>query len=521
MSDVSVQIYKIFINNQLSIIKYCVSLLPDMEKREQDDSYRHVLKYTGLFGGVQGLKIFVNLLRNMLTARILGKIGMGLNAIYQNIAEFLNSCTNFGISFYAVQRISEMYERGTDDEIRRFVGVIRTWSVWSALLGGGICLFFASQLNAFYFPGQQHRLEIMLLSLYVASLPIEAVECSLLKGLRRLRTVAVVEVMAALSTFLLTIPLYYLMGIRGVVLSLVLCGWAVALIHLYFSTKLYRYRVRLFTRSVIREGWPLIRIGVPYVLAAVAGAATTSAIFSYLEDVGQVGLYRAGYNLMVIYAGMVFVAMEADFFPRLSSVNHDRSRRNHAINQQIDVCILLMAPILILFIIAMPWVVRLLYGSDFMAVVPMAEFAVFYMFFKSVTTPIAYMSLAKGDSWLYLIMECIYDVVFVLLMHLGYSHMGLAGAGVALSAAALFDLLMIGLVYGFYYHFRLRMETLRLILPQAVLLALVVLACLLFPTWLRYCTGFLCLALSLVFSWRKLTPELPLIVRLKSKILNR
>ena len=56
-----------------------------MERREQDDSYSHVLKYTGIFGGVQGLAILVALLRNKLTARLLGEAGMGLNKRFMTI----------------------------------------------------------------------------------------------------------------------------------------------------------------------------------------------------------------------------------------------------------------------------------------------------------------------------------------------------------------------------------------------------------------------------------------------------
>ena len=71
----------------------------------------------------------------------------------------------------------------------------------------------------------------------------------------------------------------------------------------------------------------------------------------------DVGYYRAGYTLMAAYAGMAFVALEADYYPRLSSVNHDTIRLNQTINQQIDVCVLLITPFLILFILTMPIVV--------------------------------------------------------------------------------------------------------------------------------------------------------------------
>ena len=35
-----------------------------MDKDESKDSYGHVLKYTGIFGGVQGLNIIIGLVRN-------------------------------------------------------------------------------------------------------------------------------------------------------------------------------------------------------------------------------------------------------------------------------------------------------------------------------------------------------------------------------------------------------------------------------------------------------------------------
>lgn len=493
-----------------------------MERREQDDSYGHVLKYTGIFGGVQGLTILVALLRNKLTVVLLGKAGMGLNKRFANIADVINAWTNFGISFYAVQKISEIYEEGSDDDLRHFVGVIRTWSLWSALLAFSICFFFASWFNDYYFSSDEHhRMEIMLLALFVASLPIEAVECALLKGLRRLRTVALIEVCSAISTLLFTIPLYFLLGLRGIVLSLVLCGWATALIHLFFSVRIYRYSINLFSLRIIRDGWPLIRIGIPYVLAGVAGAMATGEVYKFLGNDSTVGLYSAGYGLMVTYAGMIFKAVDTDFFPRLSSINHDTKRLNHTINQQIDVCVLLVAPVLIVFVLFMPWVIRLLYDDSILPVVPMTVCAVFYMFFRAISIPIAYTSLAKGDSWLFLIMECIYDVAFVVLLCLGYSYYELLGAGTALSLVALFDLVMISTVYGAYYHVHLRMRTLRLILPQALLLAATVAICLCLPVFWKYLSGFVCLMLSVAFSWHSMSAEVPVFQRLERFLKSR
>ncbi len=480
------------------------------EKAAEADSYGHVLRYTGVFGGVQVLKIVMDVVRNKLAALLLRTAGFGLNGVFMNIGEVVNSLTNFGIGFSSVQRLSEIYERGSEEEFRRFVCVVRTWSLWSAVIGGVLCFCFARLLGLYFFhEGARHTAEIMFLSLYVASLPIEAGECSILKGVRRLGRIAGVELCCTVSTFVFTIPVFFLFGLRGIVLSLVLCGWAKAVLHLVACTRIFRYRVRPFSPKVTRAGLPLIGRGIPYMLAAIAGSCTTALVFGFClsGEVTEIGLYKAGYGLMVTYAGMVFIAVEADYFPRLSSVNKDTPRMNHTINQQIDVCVLLMAPLLICFVMAMPWIVRLLYSHEFLPVVTMAQCAVFYMFFTAITKPVAYTSLAKGDSLVYLGVECAYNATFILLLYFGYHRWGLTGAGIALSLAALFDLVMICSLYGAGYHFRLLRTSLGLIIPQGLLLLAVGLSSLCGLTAVKYCTGVPCLALSLWLTWRTLSRD--------------
>ncbi len=493
------------------------------EERRAEDGYGHVLRYTGVFGGVQGLKILMDVVRNKLAALLLHPVGVGLNAVFMNIGEVVNSCTNFGISLTSVQRLSELYEEGTGEDLRLMVGVVRTWSLWSALIGGALCLALSRMLGAYYFGlGESHTLEVACLSLYVASLPVEAGECSILKGVRQLRRMAGVEVLCTFSTFAFTIPVFFVLGLRGVVLSLVLCGWAKALVHLWAATRIFPYRVHLFSGKVVGAGKPLIIRGIPYMLTAIASGVTTTVIFRYClggeANTDMIGLYKVGYGLMVTYAGMVFVAMEADYFPRLSSVNHDTWRMNHTINQQIDVCVQLMAPLLIGFVVAMPWVVRLLYSDEFLPVVAMAQGAVFFMFFSAITKPVAYTALAKGDSLVFLAVESVYNVFFVAIMYVGYHRYGLPGAGVGLSLTALCDLLMISTLYGVIYHFRLRLRSLRLIVLQGELLLCVVLASMSGSTLLKYSVSLPCLAASLLITWRQLLRKSGLLPSIKKKL---
>ena len=64
---------------------------------KKENSYSHILKYTGLFGSVQGLGILVGVLRNKFTALFLGPSGMGLLSLFSSTISVLSSACNFGI----------------------------------------------------------------------------------------------------------------------------------------------------------------------------------------------------------------------------------------------------------------------------------------------------------------------------------------------------------------------------------------------------------------------------------------
>ena len=96
--------------------------------------YRQIIKYTGLFGGIQTMNILVGLVRNKLTALLLGPLGMGLVALYQSSVKLVSDSTGLGLGMSGVREISDAYSAGDDGEVERLVKVIRSWSVVAALV---------------------------------------------------------------------------------------------------------------------------------------------------------------------------------------------------------------------------------------------------------------------------------------------------------------------------------------------------------------------------------------------------
>ena len=95
-------------------------------------------------------------------------------------------------------------------------------------------------------------------------------------------------------------------------------------VHAYYSLRLFPYKVRPTQLTVFRKGLPLIYLGVPYMLASITTALCTSFVYHILSTESEIGLYKAAYSMILTYAGVAFVALENDYFPRLSAINSIR-----------------------------------------------------------------------------------------------------------------------------------------------------------------------------------------------------
>ena len=198
------------------------------EKR--DDSYGHILKYTSIFGGVQGLNILISLVRNKIVALLLGPSGMGLISLFNSTIQLLSQATNLGISFSAVRNVSELFDAGDEARITHFIKVVRAWSLLTGLFGMLLCIVIGPMLSDFTFSWGNHTLHFVLLSPLVALLAITGGETAILKGARQLKSLAAIQVYSILAALIITIPIYYFFGQAGIVPVMVLMGLATLLL---------------------------------------------------------------------------------------------------------------------------------------------------------------------------------------------------------------------------------------------------------------------------------------------------
>lgn len=423
---------------------------------KQNNSYGHIVKYTGLFGWLQGLTILANLIRNKAMALFLGAGGLGFNSLLCSAQTFAAQCTGLGISFGAVPHLSESFEKGDERQVNYYIQVIRLWSLISALLGLVFCMSVSPLMASMTFNWGNHTHHYFLLGFSVAAIAITGGETAILKSTRRLGELARIQIYAAIASVVISLPLYYFLYHSGVLPSIILIAGFTMVATIVFSYRTFPLRLT-FSMEMLRDGMGMIRLGVAFVVAAAVGSAAELAIRSYLNVEGglyEVGLYNAAFMITITYAGMVFSSMESDYFPRLSAVQKDVVVMNDTVNKQMEVSMLLLAPMLVVLIMMLPVLIPMLFSREFMPVVAMAQVAVLAMYFKVLTMPVAYISLARSRSLVFLSLETSYYVALVAAVVVGFRCWGIYGTGLAIVVAHVFEFVLTTAFAHSLYHYR-------------------------------------------------------------------
>lgn len=429
-------------------------------KNNDNNSYKHTLKYASLFGGVQGLNVLIGVVRNKFAALILGPAGMGLAALCNSAVTLISTMSSMGMSMSGVKGVSEVYgdDGGDAAKLALTVKLVRSLGLVLALTGMVLCVLLSPVLSRMIFNGGDHVWEVIALAPVVGMTTVMTGELSVMKGARMLGDIARLSVINVVAAVIVSVPLFYFYGMNGIIPSMLLLTFSQMSVTLWHSCKRFPWRVSL-NGSFLSRGKGIVRLGIAFVMAGVMGTGSDFLVRQFLNERGTldaVGLFNAGYMLTVVYGGLVFSAMETDYFPRLSAIKDGcRAELADVVNKQIEVSLILVSPMLVVFVFFLPVIVPLLFSGKFTSAVPMAQVTVLAMYLRALRLPMSYIPLAKSDSKSYLFLEGGYSAVACVLICLMYSSHGLVGTGYALVMAAVYDSLALTLYTYYKYGFKL------------------------------------------------------------------
>lgn len=444
-----------------------------MTIQKDTSSYRNIFKATSLFGGVQVYQIIIGIVKNKFIALLLGPLGVGIQGLYHSALMFIENLTSMGLKQSAVRNVSEA--NGSKD-LNRVAEVVKTLRrlVWcTGLLGLLVVVAFSPLLSKTSFGDNEHIVPFILLSVTLLLDQLSAGQKVVLQGMRRLKHLAYASAIGSTVSLLVSLPLYYLYGVKGIVPTLILNSVTILLLTWFYARKVSLPSVDLSLKQTFTNGAGMLKMGLAMSFSSllVTGCAYVLRWYIRAESGTEaVGLYTAGFTIISTYVGMIFTAIGTDYYPRLAGANKDNEKSNAIINQQGEIAALIMAPMLMVCIVFMPFVIRLLYSDQFEGANDFVIIASIGMMFKLGSWLIAFKFIAKGESKLYVINETIASAYSLVINILGYKYFGLFGLGCAFTIKYIIYFIQVFLIARKKYNYRFSVQFRRIMLIQLVLL---------------------------------------------------
>ena len=364
-------------------------------------SYRKIVKGTALFGGVQVFNILVSLIRGKLIAIILGPEGMGISSLLTSSTNMLQQFSSLGLNYSAVKDISYAKENGDQERLSLVIHVLRRLLHLTSLIGSLISILFAEQLSLLAFGTTDYKWSFVGLSIMIYFTTLSNGELAILQGVRMLKQLAYSSIIGSLLGLMVGVPLYYYYGYDGIVPAMIVLSLMTYLFNRYYANKVQHYHLKANWDVTKTIGRTMLALGMILLVSGLLTTISNYLLNTFISNFGSlqdVGLYQAANSITNQYVGVVFAAMGADFFPRLSGVSKDNTKIRALVNQQSEIVMLIVAPLAILLIMTAPLMIRLLLSKEFLPLISVVRFMGIGLFFKAMAYPMGYISFAKGDK---------------------------------------------------------------------------------------------------------------------------
>ena len=226
-----------------------------------DTSYEQALKSTGIVGGAQFLTILITVVKTKIVALLLGPAGVGVLGLLQGIVDMVRNATGLGIHFSAVKDVAAANASRDGQRIGRTIRILRRWVWGTGLLGMTVAIALSIPLSRFSFGSAEYAVPIVLVSVVLLLTSLQEGQLALLQGLRMIGKMAKAKVAGAVAGFVLTVPMYWWLGVKGIVPAMILTAAAMLAISLWFVRGIRVEPAKLTPKETFRGGLSIAKLG--------------------------------------------------------------------------------------------------------------------------------------------------------------------------------------------------------------------------------------------------------------------
>lgn len=416
---------------------------------KKETSYSQILKSTGIFGGSQILVIIIGIVRAKAIALLLGPAGVGIIGIYQSIVDMLRVGCGLGLDTGGIREVAAANSLEDKTLLGKTIYRLNRWFLVAAFLGFTACIAFCRPISIWAFGTSEYMLSIVLLSIPVFLAILTTGRSVSIQGMRKVSYMAQYEVWGSLVGLLVALPLYYILGLKGIVPAFIIGS-----LILYFFVEFYykKLNVRLIKtprKEVFEAGLSTLKLGVFVVISGIISTASMFFVRAYISrnlDVEAAGLFQSAWTITAVYLGLILKSMGADFFPRLSSIVEEKTEIKKLVNEQTYIVLVISVPVIIGMLLFSEFALSVLYSSKFTNAENILQWQILGSILKLLSWPIAFIMLAKKKGLIFLFSEAVFYISYLAAGYFLFPQYGLDAVGMGYLIAYMIYLPLIVLI---------------------------------------------------------------------------
>lgn len=416
---------------------------------EENKSFSRIFKSSSLIGGAQGINILIGMVRVKFVAVLIGPVGVGLVGTYRSAVSFIGMIAGLGLQSSAVRDVAEAVSSGDKERVGRTILTLQRMCWFTGAIGSLGVLLFSRQLSQFAFNSPDYSVQIAWVGLTILFANVQGGQMAVIQGMRRIKDLAKLNVIGVASGSIISVGLYWWLGLKGIVPAIVILGIIQLLTSWWFARKVITVKVEMSWKESFIEAGGMIKLGLAFMWsgALTMGVAfATRALISQEIDLVAVGIFSAAYNLSGMLVNFILGAMGADYYPSLTAVNHDHKKMRDLVNQQTEIGLLLAVPGLLATIAFAPVVIYIFYTTEFSQAIDLLRWFALGCLGRVISWPLGFVILAKGAGKLFAFTETFANSLHIVMIWVGLLFFGINGTGIAFFLLYLFYTLLMLLV---------------------------------------------------------------------------
>lgn len=398
------------------------------------------LDNTTVFAVSQAINLIQKIVVNKLISYFLGVNAFGFIAYVSSVIDFSRSLCVMGVNQSVIKELAKNHADPIKQ--RNLIQVASRYFTASSILGACLATIYLFVVDANMWKGMSLGiLEFLFLTAFASFFNILSIGyLGIIKGLYNTFWIAFTISMSALVSIGVAPFLINHFGLKGGLISYSVPAFITVLIAIIYFSKIKkqtRYKGSEFEWLQSMKG--LLRQGSVITLTGLMSTAVHMITIKNMlsgSNLMNVGLYNAGYMLIVGYFSIISNALLTDFFPRISKNAFSKEYLRENINSQSMLTLNLVIPIVIIFLGTIEPGIKLMFSTEFLDIKSYTKIAIIgsVILLFSNLMDLTLLARNMNKSFIIIASSCkITELVFNIFLYNFYGLEGLACSFVGMS----------------------------------------------------------------------------------------